>query len=73
MVERDPVGTVALATLGALAVVVASVGAVAILAEWAGVWGSYFLMEQTVAAASPVATALAGLALLAGVGVALRS
>lgn len=69
----DRLSTAAALTFGALAVVLATVGGVAVAAEWRGDWGSYFFMERAVAAATPVATALAGIALLAGFVVVYRA
>lgn len=62
----DPVGALALGSVGALCLVVAGVGAVAVVSELAGTWDYYFLMERTVALATPVATALLGATVLAG-------
>lgn len=69
----DPVGALALGSTGVLCLVVAGVGAVAVVAELVGTWNYYLLMERTIAIATPVATALLGLAVLAGVGAVVRA
>lgn len=55
---RDPLALLAGAVLGGLPLAVMSVGGVAIYAESANSWDHYFLMERTVAAATPVVGAL---------------
>lgn len=57
---RERLPTVTVGTTAALLVVVAGVGAVALFAEFRGVWSSYFLMERTIAAWWPVAVGLMG-------------
>ncbi len=69
----DRLSIAATLSFGALAAVLAGVGVVAVVAEWRGDWGSYFFMERTVAAATPVATVLAVVALLAGFVVVYRT
>lgn len=69
----DRLGAAATLSFGALAFVLAVVGGVAIVAEWRGDWESYFFMERTVAAVTPLATVLAALALLAGFVVVYRA
>lgn len=63
---ENPLGALSVAVLCLLGLVVTAVGGVAILAELSNTWHSYFLMERTVAVASPVAPVLAGLTLLTG-------
>ena len=58
---------------GALGAVVAGVGAVAMAAEFGNTWSYYFLFEQSVALATPVATALLLAALAVGVLAVARS
>ena len=55
---------VPLVLLGALVVVVAGVGVVGALAETQQTWRWYFRMEQTVAAATPIALWLTGATIL---------
>jgi len=69
----DPVGALALGSAGALCLVVAGVGAVAVVAELVGTWNYYLVMERAVALAAPVATALLGVAVLAGAGAVVRA
>lgn len=51
--------------VGALLVVVASVGVVAAVAETQQTWRWYFRMERAVAAATPVALTLSGASVVA--------
>lgn len=69
----DRLSTAATMSFGALALVVAGVGGVAIVAEWRGDWESYFFMERAIEAVTPVATVLAVVALLAGFVVVYRA
>jgi hypothetical protein len=48
-----------------VALVVAAVGAVALVAELNATWGWYFLMERSIALAAPITLALLGLSVLA--------
>jgi len=66
-------GSAALVAAGALLVVVAGVGAVAVGAELLDTWGHYFLMERTITAATPLAGVLLGLALLGALATAVRA
>ncbi|MFB6206769.1 MAG: hypothetical protein ABEJ05_09630 [Haloglomus sp.] len=59
-------GGLAVAAAGALCLLVAGVGLVALAAEFSRSWGAYFVMERVVAAATPAAVVLAGALLLAG-------
>ena len=67
------VGSATLLVAVALAVLVAAVGAVAVGAELLNTWEHYFLMERTIAAATPVAGALLALALLGALATAVRA
>lgn len=69
----DRLGSLTLLVGAALAVVVAGVGAVALGAELLNTWSHYFLMERTITAATPVAGALLGLALLGALATAVRA
>ena len=69
--DRFPL--LATAVVGALVLVVLAVGAVAMAAEFLNTWEHYFLMEQAIAAATPVVAALAVAAVLVGVGAVARS
>lgn len=66
-------GSATLVAAGALLVVVAGVGAVAVGAELLDTWGHYFLMERAIAAATPLAGVLLGLALLGALATAVRA
>lgn len=66
-------GSATLVATGALVVVVAGVGAVAVGAELLNTWGHYFLMERAIAAATPLAGVLLGLALLGAMATAVRA
>ncbi|PSQ11950.1 hypothetical protein BRC93_03400 [Halobacteriales archaeon QS_5_70_15] len=66
-------GSLTVLFAAALAVLVAAVGAVAVAAELGNTWGDYFLMERTIAAATPVAGVLLGLTLLGGLATAVRA
>ncbi|SEP13837.1 hypothetical protein SAMN04487948_11631 [Halogranum amylolyticum] len=72
-VTDDLFVVVAVAVFGALCFVVLGVGAVATAAELTSNWDHYFLMERTVAFATPVATGLLGGALLVGLGAVARA
>lgn len=65
---RSPWGTMSVACSLLCLLVVAGVGAVALGAELLNTWNHYFLMETTIAAATPVATGLLGVAVLSGIG-----
>lgn len=69
----DRLGTAAALSFGALALIVAGVGGVAVVAEWRGDWSSYFFMERTVAAVTPFAMVLAAIVVLAGFVVVYRA
>lgn len=69
----DPFGALTLGFVGALCLVVAGVGAVAVVAELVGVWRYYLLMERTIALATPVATVLLAATILAGLGTVIRA
>ncbi|MFA1610021.1 hypothetical protein [Halobellus rubicundus] len=56
-------GSVALASLVVLCIVVGAVGFVALLAEFEQSWTAYHIMERTVEQSTPVAVALAAVAL----------
>lgn len=58
----------ALALTGVVLLVVASVGAVAYVAELHQTWQWYFRMEEAIRAATPVVAGLAGVALAAFLG-----
>lgn len=62
---RRFVRTAPLLLVGALLVVVASVGVVGVVAESQQTWRWYFRMEQAVAAATPIALALSGASIVA--------
>lgn len=66
VLPANRLGVLAVVTVSALCLVVAAVGVVAVAAEVLNTWEYYFLMEQTITVATPIATALAGLALLTG-------
>lgn len=66
-------GSATLVAAGALLLVVAGVGAVAVGAELLNTWGHYFLMERAIAAATPLAGVLLGVALLGAVATAVRA
>ena len=69
----DRYTVLALGVFGALALVVLGVGAVAMVAEFVNTWTYYFLLERTVALATPVTTALLALAVLVGLGAVARA
>lgn len=69
----DRYAAVTLGVFGALGLVVLAVGAVAVAAEFANTWTYYFLLERTVAFATPVTTALLVAALLVAVGAVARA
>jgi hypothetical protein len=48
-----------------VALVVAAVGAITLVAELNATWGWYFLMERSIALATPVTLVLLGLSVLA--------
>lgn len=58
----------AVASVGALCLLVAGVGAVAVFAESYATWNWYFVMEQSIALATPVTMWLLGAALAGLVG-----
>ncbi|MFB6302831.1 MAG: hypothetical protein ABEH78_08230 [Haloferacaceae archaeon] len=68
----SPFGALALGSVGGLCLLVASVGAVAVVAELAGLWRYYFLMERTIAVATPIALVLLGATFFSGLGAVLR-
>lgn len=57
-----------LVSFAGLCLVVAVVGAVAVLAELQNTWRWYFRMEQTIALATPIVLGLLGLALASTLG-----
>ncbi len=61
----------ALASVGALCLLVAGVGAVAVFAESYATWDWYFVMEKAIALATPAAMWLLGAALVGLVGLTL--
>ena len=69
----DRYAVLALGVFGALGLVVLGVGAVAMVAELGNTWTYYFMLERTVALATPVTTALLALALLVGLGAVARA
>lgn len=69
----DGFSLLALAVFGALGLVVMTVGAVALVAEYVHTWDYFFLMERTVAAATPVVSGLLVAAVLVGLAAIVRS
>lgn len=67
-VRTQPFGTLAVGVALTLCAVVASVGAVAIWAEFEHSWRSFFVMEQVMAMAAPVTTLLLAAVLVTGIG-----
>jgi hypothetical protein len=61
----------AVASVGALCLLVAGVGAVAVYAESQGTWGWYFQMEQAIAFATPLSIWLLGAAVALSFGAAI--
>ena len=66
--REQPVGALAVAVAVALCLVVASVGAVAIWAEFEHSWRSFFVMEQVMSTAAPATTLLLAAVIITGLG-----
>lgn len=62
----DPLGALTVSAFGTLCVIVMGVGTVALFAELMNTWSYYFLLEQAVATATPVAATLLGAAIVVG-------
>lgn len=60
------------ATVGALYLLVAGAGSVAVWAQFNNTWEHFFLMEQTFATVTPIVVAVGAIALLASLGAVLR-
>lgn len=59
-------------TVGALCLLVAGLGSVAVWAQFNNTWEHFFLMEQTFATVTPIVVAVGAIALLASLGAVLR-
>lgn len=66
--REQPFGALAVVVAGALCLVVAGVGAVAIWAEFVHTWRSFFLMEQVMSMAAPATTLLLAAIIVTGLG-----
>jgi len=68
----DPFGLVAVGSATLLVVLVAGVGAIAVVAEAVATWRSLFLMEQALAMLVPTVKVLLAVALVSAVGLIVR-
>lgn len=68
-----PLGLLAVASVGALVLLVVGAGAVAVWAQLSGSWRHFFLMERTFAALTPIVLGVAALAVIACFAAVLRS
>lgn len=67
-VRDQPFGALAVGVAVALCLVVGSVGAVAVWAEFEHTWRSFFVMEQVASVAAPATTLLLAAGIVTGLG-----
>ncbi|MFC4246996.1 hypothetical protein ACFOZ7_08285 [Natribaculum luteum] len=68
-----PFGLLAVASLGALFLLVAGAGAIAVWASLNDTWRHFFLMEQTFATLTPIVLGVAAVAVITSLAAILRS